>query len=154
MAIYAMAKTVISIGTTAAGSTLAEAEADTYTAIGEVQSFSALNDTQSFTPFTGLSSARAVQFKTSRAGDNITLTCGYDPDDAGQVALREAAAVDTQAAYNVKVVYNDAGTTNATTVYFRGKVGNENFPGGTVDDLEIVEYMITNDQGFIVDLRA
>jgi len=154
MAIYAMAKTSISLGTTGAGSTLAEMEADTYTVIGEVQSFSALNDTQSFTPFTSLSDARAVQFKTSKSGDNITLTCGYDPDDVGQIALRAAAALTTQAAFNVKVVYNDPGASKSTTVFFRGKVGNENFPGGTVDDLEIVEYMITNDQGFIVDLRA
>jgi hypothetical protein len=154
MAVYSMAFATIHIGTTGAGSDLAEMEADTFVQIGEVQNFSALSDTQNFASFTSLESGRTVQSKSSKSGDNVTVTVGYDPDDVGQVALRAAAAVTTQAAYNMKVVYNDPAATNATSIYFRGKVGNEQYPGGSVDDMELVEHMITNDQGFIVDLRS
>ncbi len=154
MAVYSMAFATVHIGTTGAGSTLSEMEADTFVQIGEVQSISALTDTQNFSAFTGLSTGRTVQSKSSKAGDNIMITVGYDPDDAGQIDLREAAAVTTQAAYNMKVVYNDPAAGNATTIFWRGKVGNEQYPGGSVEDMELVEHMITNDQGFIVDLRA
>tara|TARA_R110000782_G_scaffold47256_1_gene104025 strand:+ start:7877 stop:8341 length:465 start_codon:yes stop_codon:yes gene_type:complete len=154
MAVYSMALATIHIGTTGAGSTKSEMEADTFVEIGEVQSFSALSDTQNFSTFTSLTSGRTMQSKSSKSGDNVTVTVGYDPDDAGQIALRAAAAVTTQAAYNMKVVYNDPAASKPTTIYFRGKVGNEQFPGGSVDDMELVEHMITNDQGFIVDLRA
>lgn len=154
MAVYSMAFAKIYIGTTGAGSTLAEMEADTFVEIKEVQSFSALTETQNFTSFTGLGTGRTVQSKSSKAGDNVTVTVGYDPDDAGQIDLRDAAAVTTQAAYNMKVVYNDPAASNATTIYWRGKVGNEQYPGGSVEDMELVEHMITNDQGFIVNLRS
>lgn len=154
MAVYSMAKAKIYIGTTTVATDLTEFKADTYAEIGEVQSISALNDTQNFTPFTALSDARARQLKTTRSGDNITISCGFDPDDAGQDALRVAAALTTQVAYNFKVVYNDDAGANPTTVFWRGKAGNENFPGGSVDDVELVEYMVTNDTGFTVEFRA
>jgi hypothetical protein len=154
MAVYTMANAKIYIGTTADADDISSFSADTYQEIGEVESISALNDTQNFTPFTALSDGRARQLKTTRSGDNITITCGFDPDDAGQDALRTAALLNTQAQYNFKVVYNDAGSTNATTVYWRGKAGNESFPGGSNSDVEMVEYVVTNDTGFTVEFRS
>ena len=154
MAVYSMANAKIYIGTTAAAADLAAYKLDTYTQIGEVATISALNDVQNFAEFTALADGRARQVKTTRSGENITLTCGFDPDDAGQNAVRAAAAVTSQEAYNFKVVYNDNGETNPTTVFWKGKAGNESFPGGSTGDIETVEYMVTNDTGFTAELRA
>lgn len=154
MAVYSMANAKIYIGSVGPAADLAAYQADTYVEIGEVASISALNDTQNFTGFTALADARARQLKTTRSGDNITISCGFDPDDDGQDALRVAAALTTQAAYNYKVVYNDDAGANPTTVFWTGKAGNENFPGGSVEDVETVEYMVTNDTGFTVEYRA
>lgn len=154
MPVYSMANAKVYIGTSAASADLAAYKADTYTEVKQCESISGLNDTQNFQSFAALGDGREVQVKTNRSGENITLNCGFDPDDTGQDAVRTAAALTTQEQRNFKVVYNDDGGTNPTTVFWRGKAGNENFPGGSSGDLELVEYMITNDTGFTVEYRA
>ncbi len=154
MAVYTMANAKIYIGTTAAASDLTDYEADSYTEIKEAETISGLIDTQNFASFTALTDGRPRQLKTTKAGENITITCGFDPDDTGQDAVRTAAALSTQDQYNFKVVYNDEGSTNATTVYWSGKVGNDSYPGGGAEDVGTVEYIITNDTGFTVEFRA
>jgi hypothetical protein len=153
MSVFTMANAKIYIGTTAAADDLTSYEADTYTEIGEAQTISDLVDTQNFTSFAALTDARERQLKTTRAGQNITLTCGYDPEDAGQVALRAAALVSQQSNYNFKLVYNDDAT-NPTTVYWSGLVGNDPFPGGANEDVATVEFMLTNNTGFVVEIRS
>lgn len=154
MAIYTMANAKFYIGTTAAATNLTTYEADTYVQVGEVESVSALVDVQNFTQFTGLADSRVRNFKTTRAADSVTVTLGFDPDDAGQEDLRAAAADTDQVNYNFKLVYNDAGSTQPTTVYFSGQVGNDPYPGGGAEDVSRIEYMIMNNTGFTVDLRA
>lgn len=154
MAVYTMANATLYIGTTASATDITTYEADTYEAIGEVESVSALVDLQNYTSFTALNNARARQLKTTKSGETITATCGFDPDDAGQVALRDAANDSSQDQYNFKLVYNDTGGANPTSVYWSGKVGNDPYPGGGVEDVSMVEYQITNDTGFTVELRA
>ena len=154
MAVYTMANATISIGTTAVADDLTSYAADTYQEIGNVQTISALIDEQSFAEFIGLASARPEQLKTIKRGQNVTVTVGYDPDDTGQDAVRAAAAVTTQDRYNFKVVYNDSGSSNATTIYWSGKVGNDAHPGGGAEDVALVDYILTNDTGFTVEYRA
>lgn len=154
MPVYTMANTKIYIGTTAVADDVTSYGADTFVEIGNVESISGLDDTQNFTQFTGLSDGRAQDLKTTRAGQPVTVTCAFDPDDAGQDAVRAAALVTTQDKYNFKVVYNDAGSSNATTVYWSGPVGNNSFPGGGVEDVSTVEYTLRNNTGFVVDFRA
>ena len=154
MAVYTMAFTKIFIGTTAAAADLAEYKLDTYVEIKEVESISALVDAQNFAQFSSLGNGRARNFKTTRSGENITLSCGFDPDDDGQDALRAAAADQTQAGYNFKVVYNDEGATLPTTVFWKGKAGNDVLPSGGNEDVGKVNYMVTNDTGFTVEFRS
>jgi enamine deaminase RidA (YjgF/YER057c/UK114 family) len=56
--------------------------------------------------------------------------------------------------YNFKLVYNDSASTNATTVYFSGQVGNDPYPGGGAEDISRIEFTIVNNTGFVVELRA
>lgn len=153
MAVFTMANATVSIGTTAVADDLTSYEADTYVEIGEVETMTGLDDIQNFTDFTALSDARTRRLKTTKAGADITLSCGFDPEDAGQIALRAAAAVTTNTNYNFKVVYNDA-TTNKTTVYWSGVVGNDSYPGGGNDEIAMVDFVVTNNTGFVVEIRA
>lgn len=154
MAVYTMGNTQVFIGTTTVASDLTDYQADTYQEISEVQSISALVDMQNFAQFTALDDARERNFKTTKSAENITLSCGFDPDDAGQSAVRTAAADTDQVNYNFKVEYNDDGSSNPTTVYFSGQVGNDPYPGGAAEDISIVEYTIVNNTGFTVEFRA
>lgn len=153
MAVFTMANAKIYIGTTTVADDLTSYKADTYVEIGEADTISGLIDTQNFTTFTALKDARARQLKTTKAGENITLSCGYDPEDAGQVAVRAAAAVSQQTNYNFKVVYNDD-VTNPTTVFWSGVVGNDPFPAGGNDDVAMIEFVLTNNTGFTVEIRT
>lgn len=158
MAVYSMANAAVYIGTQtgATNGDLSSYSTDTYTQIGEVESISGLDDVQNFAEFTALSDTRARQFKTTRRGENITLRCAYDPGDAGQDAVRTAAVSTSNTNYNFKIVYNDTDTsvspqiTTGTTVYWSGLVGNNSVPDGSVEDIEMVDYTITNNTGFTI----
>jgi hypothetical protein len=149
-----MANAKFYIGTTAAADDITSYEADTYVEVKEVESVSALTDVQNFTQFTALADSRVRNFKTTKAAENVTVTCGFDPDDAGQTDMRDAAADDDQVNYNFKLVYNDSASTNATTVFFSGQVGNDPYPGGGAEDISRIEFTIVNNTGFVVELRA
>lgn len=153
MSVFTMANTKIYIGTTAVADDLTSYENDTYQEIGEVQNISALMDMQNFAQFTALQDARTRNLKTTRAGQNITLSVGYDPEDAGQIDLRDAALDTVNTNYNFKLEYNDDDT-SPTTVYWSGVVGNDPFPGGANEDIAVVEFVITNNTGFVVEIRA
>jgi hypothetical protein len=153
MSVFTMANAKIYIGTTTVADDLTSYEADTYAEIGEAQTISGLVDTQNFTTFAALGDSRVRNLKTTRAGESVTLTCGYDPEDAGQIALRAASLVTLQTNYNFKVVYNDDAS-NKTTVYWSGLVGNDSYPGGSNEDVALVEFMLTNNTGFVVEVRT
>lgn len=159
MAIYTMANARIYIGNKTGANSITEYLADTYTLVGEVESFSTLADVQNFTSFTAISDSRARNFRTTRAAENITISCGFDPDNVGQVALRAAALDTAQADYNFKVIYNDGDTgvspiVTPTTVYWGGQVGNLSYPGGSAEDVSKVEFQVSNNTGFTAVLRG
>lgn len=153
MSVFTMANAKIYIGTTAVADDLTSYEADTYAEIKEVETISGLDDIQNFAAFTSISDARTRRLKTIKAGADVTISCGFDPTDAGQIALRAASAVTQNANYNFKVVYNDA-TTNKTTVYWSGVVGNDSYPGGGNEDIAMVDFVVTNNTGFVVEIRT
>lgn len=156
MPVYTMANTKIYIATTTNTSPtdVSGYAALTYTEIKNVETISGLDDIQNFTQFTGLSDSRTRDLKTTRAGQAVTISCAFDPDDAGQDAVRVAALVTLQTQYHFKVLYNDAGASKATSVFWSGPVGNHSFPGGGVEDVSTVEYSLRNNTGFVVDFRA
>ena len=161
MAIYGMAKAKIYIGTQngAVKGDLSSYVADTYVQVGEVESIDGLDDIQNFAEFIALADARARQVKTTKRAENLTLRCAYDPDDAGQDAVRAAAADDTSVNYNIKIQWNDGDTSVSPNVqpsvaYLSGLVGNDPVPGGDVGAIAMVSYTITNNTGFTVVPRA
>lgn len=155
MAVYTMGNAKLYVGTTATADDITSYKADAYQEVGEVQSVSALVDLQNFTNFTALNDSRVRNVKTTKAAENITVTCGFDPDDAGQTAMRSAGADQSNADYNFKIVYDDQGSgTNPTSVYWSGPVGNDPYPGGAAEDIETVEFQVVNNTGFTVELRA
>jgi len=153
MSVFTMANATFYIGTTASADDLTSYEADTYEEVGEVESVDGLNDIQNFTTFAALKDSRERQLKTTKAAENITVNCGYDPEDAGQDAMRAAAAVSQQTNYNFKIVYDDDAT-NPTTIYWSGLVGNDPYPGGSSTDVSMVAFTVTNNTGFIVEERS
>lgn len=110
------------IGTTAAADTLTEYEADTYVEVGEVESLGEFGDESASVSFTSLGDARVRKSKAARDAGTIALTCGRDPHDDGQNALK--AAERTKFEYNIKVVAADNLDANdpPTIYYFRGLV--------------------------------
>jgi len=153
MSVFTMANAKFYVGTTAVADDLTSYKADTYVEVGESQTISDLTDAQNFAQFAALADSRVRQLKTTREGQSITLTCGFDPEDAGQIAMRAAAAVTKNTNYNFKLVYND-GTTTGTTVFWSGLVGNDPFPGGANEDVATVDFMVTNNTGFVVEART
>lgn len=153
MSVFTMANAKVYIGTTAVADDLTSYEADTYIEIGEVETMSGLDDIQNFSDFTALSDSRTRRLKSTKAGADVTITCGFDPEDVGQIAIRAAAAVTTNTNYNMKVVYNDAAV-NKTTVYWSGVVGNNSYPGGGNEEIAMVDFVVTNNTGFVVEIRS
>lgn len=149
----------IYIGTKAAATDLSSYQSDSYTEIGEIESFTPPKDVQNFVSFLALGDGRERTYKTTRKGDGITLTCGFDAADAGQIALRAADADTTNTPFNIKIVYTDGDSTvspvvTPTTAYFSGHVGNLNFPGGGAEDVGKCEFMLTQETAFVVSYAA
>lgn len=122
MALYTLAGTVVSIGTSAAidftGShddIIADFAADTYVPIGETETISDFGDTASDVAFTGLGDARTRHLKGSTDGGMAQITCADQPSDAGQAAVRAACVPTNQNEYNVRFQWR-----NGDVSYIRG----------------------------------
>lgn len=152
MAVFTMADAKFYIGSktgNATSSELSDFTSDIYVEVGEVSNLQGLVDVQNFASFTALGDRRSRQLKTTVAAENVTITCGFDGADLGQIALRAAAADRTNDDYNFKVVYVDG-----TVAYWAGAAGNDPLPGGTAEDVATVDYVATNNTGFYIDLSA
>src|SRR5690349_44957 len=92
---------------TSATDTLAEFKALTpWVLIGEVESLGEFGDQANDISFSAVGDARVRHLKGARDAGTLALTCGRDPLDAGQVALR--AAQKTKYEYAFKIVAADA----------------------------------------------
>lgn len=124
MALYTLAGTKVSIGTSAAvdftgndAAIIADFAADSYLLIAETETISDFGDTATDVPFTGLADARTRHLKGSTDGGVATITAGDEPGDPGQAAVKVAAAPTNQAEFNIKFEWK-----NGDVSYIRGPV--------------------------------
>ncbi len=122
MALYTLAGTVVSLGTSAAIDFAGDNEdiiagfaADTYLPIAETETISDFGDTATDVPFTGLGDARTRHLKGSTDGGMAQITCADQPSDPGQAAVRVACVPTNQAEYNVRFQWR-----NGDVSYIRG----------------------------------
>lgn len=124
MALYTLAGTIVSIGTSAAvdfsgteTEIITDFAADTYKPIAETETISDFGDTASDVAFTAIGDARTRHLKGSTDGGVVTITCADVPTDLGQKAVKAAAAPTNQAEYNLKFEWK-----NGDVSYIRGPV--------------------------------
>lgn len=88
--------------------------------------------------------------KGFRNASDTEIVVGYDPDDAGQDALRVAAGTRYNYAFKLESSdAPDASTTN-TIRYSRGVVGGPNFTSGGGEDFDNDTYQLGLNQAPIV----
>lgn len=155
MALYTLAGTKVSIGTSAAvdftgnnTEILADFAGDTYVLIAETETISDFGDTATDVPFTALADARTRHLKGSTDGGLATVTCGDMPSDPGQVAVKAAAAPTNQAEFNVKFEWK-----NGDVSFIRGPVMSFTRINGTgPNNVAKRSFGISNSYGEFIDL--
>lgn len=118
--------TIVSIGTTAAN-----ASTDTYTAIGEITNIGEFGRAYNEITHASIANRNVRKFKGNRNDGSLALDLAMDVGDAGQDAVE--AALDSDADYNFKIVFNDDDQVGGTptTITFKAKVMAFPFiPGG------------------------
>jgi len=115
-------------------------EADTYTLIGEVESIGEYGDEANNIEFLSIGDARVRNIKGARNAGAISITCGNDTTDAGQVAMK--AAVDSNLNYPIKVVYDDKATSGGagSIDYFRALVMSRRVNPAGADDITRITF--------------
>lgn len=150
MAISATSGAKVYIGPVTAAATASAYAALTWVEIGNVETIGEFGDASSTISFTSLSDNRVRKLKGARDAGDLTVTCGHDPLNAGQIAAIAAEA--TKFAYAIKVTLEDSADANDTdsVFYFHAKVMSKRLnPGGATDvtkrvfvlgiDTEIIE---------------
>ncbi len=134
MAVDSNAGTKIFIGSVADETIVSQADFEglSYVEIGEIDSAGGFGDTASTQNFTALSDRRVRKIKTTFDAGTMDITCGYDPSDAGQNALRAALLKDDN--YAIKIEFDD-GTSSGTTFYYRGLVTSANIDSGNAENV-------------------
>lgn len=84
--------------------------------------------------------------KGFRNASETELVVGYLPADAGQVALRTAAATKFNYAFKLESSDSPNATTTNTVRYSRGVIGGPNFTGGGGEDFDNETYQIALNQ--------
>jgi len=114
----------VAIGTIATATTLAQFEADSYTAVGEVSEVGEFGDARNIVTWSSLADGRVRKARGSADSGDVPVTYGYDSTNSGQDAIRTAFNVTSQSAdeFNFRVQLNDQISTNPTTFYFRARI--------------------------------
>lgn len=134
MAIQTSAGAKLYIGPTTAAADAAAYAALTYVEVGEIEDLGEYGDTVSLANFTALNNRRVRKLKTTYDAGEMQLTMGKDPADAGQTALKAAAASDSD--YAFKIVLDDAPAAGTpTTVYFHAAVTGFKTQVGAADNI-------------------
>lgn len=99
-----------------------EFAAQSWTEIGLIESFGEFGRQFDLATFQAVADGRTYKLKAGYNDGNIQFTLGQDLSDVGQLALKTAAELTTQANYGFRIEFNDAAGTvgGPTTVYFRG----------------------------------
>lgn len=157
MALYTLAGTVVSIGTSApinfAGAhdaIIAQFAADSYLPIAETETISDFGDTATDVPFTALADARTRHQKGSTDGGTAQITCGDMASDPGQAAVKAAAAATNQAEYNIRFQWR-----NGDVSYIRGPVMGFGRVNGTgPNNVAKRQFSVSNSYGEFINTAA
>lgn len=135
MAMGTAAGSKLFIGTTVPMATLIAYAADTWVEVKNVEDLGSFGDQATEAKITTLGDRRTHKFKGSFDAGTLTVKCGSDPADAGQIAMVAAFASDLN--YNFKVTLDDNLTNGGTptTAYFAGKVMKKNRDVSTADNV-------------------
>jgi hypothetical protein len=109
--------------------------------VKEPKTIGALADEWTTSEFTSVTDGRTRTLKLFKKGKAVELVCGYDPLDAGQIALRAASAVGSD--YAFRVSFGDKPLTGASpkpsTRIFAGTVLSfEDDPSGEHHTIKFV----------------
>lgn len=141
MAVYACAGSKFELGAAVALKSADFVTADFTTpmtapaVVGEPETIGSLSDGWEGEDFGNVTDGRIRTVKTMRKGSTMELTCGIDPTDAGQIAMR--AAAEARANYAMRMTLADKPATGASpknsTRSFVGLVMNvEDDPSGKI----------------------
>jgi hypothetical protein len=125
MAVKTGSGTKLYISTTVPASTVdtaAEWAALTWTKVGYLTSLGDFGDESSQVDFVDMETSRVLKLAGPADAGTLAATCGWDPLDAGQVAM--ISAQEDGFEYGFKIELNDAASEDYTNtiVYFRGVV--------------------------------
>lgn len=106
-----------------------------YVEVGEIEDLGEFGDEAGNATFTALADRRVRKLKTSFDAGTMSVICGSDPADLGQIAMRSALASDLN--YSFKVVLSDEITSGGTptTLYFKGLVMSKRRNVGNVENV-------------------
>lgn len=125
-------------------------EALTWVEVGEVEDLGEFGDQSNSVTFTALADARVRKFKGTKDAGDMTLTVGFDADDAGQLALIAAEADTSPDDYGIKVQLNDD-SLDPTVAYFRGKIMSYRLQAGNADNVVRATVSIGINSPVIID---
>lgn len=138
MAIATAAGTKLYISTlpvTDATDTLGEFAALSWTEVKEVENLGDYGDEANIIPFASLGDARVRKQKGARDAGNMTVVCGADPTDPGQVLMATAEGSEYQYAFRVVLADGQTALYTDSIHYFRGLVASKRLGVGTVDNV-------------------
>lgn len=107
----------------------------TWIEVGEVEDMGEFGDESSDVTFSSIGDGRTRHLKGVRDAGTLSLVCGRDPLDAGQVALK--AAEKTKFSYPIKIEAADAPSADYSdsVYYFGAKIMSARDNYGTVDNV-------------------
>ncbi|MFO1202984.1 MAG: hypothetical protein U1E58_10160 [Tabrizicola sp.] len=153
MAVYSIAGSKFEIGAAVATKSADFVAGDfttpmtTPSAVGEPETLGSLSDGWEGEDFGNVTDGRIRTVKTMRKGSTMELTCGLDPTDAGQLAMRAAHAVRDN--YAMRLTLADKPATGASpknsTRTFVGTVMNvEDDPSGKLGKVKFTIQINSN----------
>lgn len=110
MSIYITSESKIFIGSAKTQKTsdwvAGDFEGESWTEIAWVENIGQFGDESSEVTFDAIGEGRTIKLKGTRNAGTLALTVGFDPEDAGQIAL--VAAEKTPDDYAFRIDFNDA----------------------------------------------
>jgi hypothetical protein len=154
MAIASTTGAKIYIGPVTAAATVSAYAALSYTEIKNVESISEFGDQAAAVNFTSLSDSRVRKRKGVKDAGDITVVCGHDPLDPGQLAVLTAEGTDF--AYAIKVVLADGADANDTdsTFYFHALVMSERLNIGSANEIIKRNFVLAIDTAVLASLST
>lgn len=131
MTVSASTKTQVGIGTAApsTATTSQQFAADTYTAIGEISDLGTFGDKTEEIKFQSMTDGRVRKLPGTKDAGEFQITVGFDAFDAGQNAMRAAAADNVVRAFSIQLNDKPNATGTNTVHYFQGWVSSAESKG-------------------------